>query len=363
EWNGWPDGNFKALFSIAFAEQTDNLAVHWACQPLGGRGGTAQAENWQDGKPTRRKCLGSIECESDACNIVVRPQTRVAGIQKQLDKPCACGAQLAHHPCDVVSTLHTFKSGIYYQNGGSHNHSRPTLVVGRPGVNGPGDSVAVISPLLVNAERVKYERRKVLKGPGGHGGDNFLKEFAKFEASNPGFIRTSQLGLVSIIVLQTSFMAARLAKSISIDAEAVSGIVSDAAHGFWKERNSLLIVSSTYEPVHLDCWVPGLISYSNGGTAEHYRIHFFELFQSIAEEYDVHDIELTDDAFANVVDFSSAERSGFILAFIDFWCHRAPGERSIEELQQTAPKLLKGCSQHFRNQITRVKKISGVVDP
>lgn len=64
-----------------------------------------------------------------------------------------------------------------------------------------------------------------------------------------------------------------------------------------------------------------------------------------------------------VVDFSAAERGGFILAFTDFWLQRAPGERTIKELLEAAPKLLKGCAQHFRNQITRVKKISGVVDP
>jgi hypothetical protein len=64
-----------------------------------------------------------------------------------------------------------------------------------------------------------------------------------------------------------------------------------------------------------------------------------------------------------VVDFSGAQRNGFILAFVDFWLEHAPGERGIDELLATAPTLLKGCAQHFRNQITRVKKISGVVDP
>lgn len=66
---------------------------------------------------------------------------------------------------------------------------------------------------------------------------------------------------------------------------------------------------------------------------------------------------------AQVLDFSTAERNGFILAYVDFWVEHAPGERSVDELLQTAPKLLKGCAQHFRNQITRIKKISGVVDP
>ncbi|KAJ6534086.1 hypothetical protein B0H19DRAFT_1080586 [Mycena capillaripes] len=66
---------------------------------------------------------------------------------------------------------------------------------------------------------------------------------------------------------------------------------------------------------------------------------------------------------ANVVDFSQAERNGFILAFIDFWQRREPDGRTVAELREIAPTLLKGCEQHFRKQITRVKKISGVVDP
>lgn len=327
DWDGWPDGDFDVLLPMAFVVEHNNLHVHWATHSLGGRGGSTEANTWQKGKLTRRKCQGAIECDNEECTIITRPQTRASGIAKQLEEPCACGGNFIHHSCDVLSTLHTFKGGVYYHNGGTHHHSRPTvrlhlskteqqdfsrivgahpttgplqLLVGRPGVDGPAASVANISPVLINADRVKYERRKVLKGPGGYGGDNFLKEFAKFETSNPGFIRTAQFGQITVIVMQTSFMASRLIKAMSVKAEAVNGIVSDAAHGFWRERNSLLIVSSTYEPVHLKCWVPGLISYSNGGTQEHYRIHFFELFLSIAQECDTRRIEVTDDAFANV---------------------------------------------------------------
>ncbi|KAJ7719113.1 hypothetical protein B0H16DRAFT_1336930, partial [Mycena metata] len=390
EWDGWPDGDFSALFSIGFVEEHDNLQVHWATRPLGGRGGSSDAEVWQDGKLTRRQCQGVIECENTNCQVVTRPQTRPSGLVKQLSAPCSCGSQLVHYSCSVRSTLHTFVGGVYYYNGGTHNHSRPTvrlhmskkekgkfaeiveehpttgplkLLVGRPGAAGPAKSVAHISPVLVNADRVKYERRQVLKGSGGYGGDNFLKEFAKFEEDNPDFIRTSQFGQIAVIVMQTPFMASLLVKSAIIESEAVNGLVSDAAHGFWLDRNTLLIVSSVYEPLHLKCWVPAAISYSNGGTAEHYRIHFFELFLSIGQECDERGINMTDDMFANVVDFSLAERNGFILAFVDFWRRRVPDERTVNELLEAAPKLLKGCVQHFRSQIARVKKISGVVDP
>ncbi|KAJ6484866.1 hypothetical protein C8R45DRAFT_1147891, partial [Mycena sanguinolenta] len=391
EWDGWPDGNFTSTFPLDFVEAHDNLRIHWACEILGGTtGGSVHSETWKDGKITRRKCQGIIECTSSTCNILVRPQTRTAGIHKQLSKACSCGGALIHHPCGVVSTLHTYKHGVRYDNGGDHLHARPTvrlhmskkennefskivehnptagplkLLVGPPGINGPGASVANITPLLSNAERIRYERRKILKGTRRQ--ENFTKEFEKFQAQHPDFIREAQFGEVTVIVMQTPFMASKLIKVVTGE-EAINGIVSDAAHRFWLEKNGLLIVSSTFTlncNTDLKCWVPGIMSYANGGTAEHYRIHFYHLFLGMASECDRRQIEVTDDMFANVVDFSTAERNGFILAFVDFWLDRAPGERSIDELLETAPKLLKGCEQHFRSQITRVKKISGVVDP
>jgi hypothetical protein len=102
--------------------------------------------------------------------------------------------------------------------------------------------------------------------------------------------------------MQTPFMASKLIKS-SIDVEAVNGIVSDAAHGVWQESNSLLIISSTFEPTLLKCWVSGIMSYSNGGTAEHYRIQFLHLFRGMGQECDERGIEVIDDLFANVSGF------------------------------------------------------------
>ncbi|KAF8145256.1 hypothetical protein K438DRAFT_1630415, partial [Mycena galopus ATCC 62051] len=64
-----------------------------------------------------------------------------------------------------------------------------------------------------------------------------------------------------------------------------------------------------------------------------------------------------------IVDFSEAQRNGFILAYVDFWLQHAPGERDVPELLETTPKLLKGCRQHLRSQVAGIKKISGVVDP
>ncbi|KAJ7312270.1 hypothetical protein DFH08DRAFT_822304 [Mycena albidolilacea] len=362
EWDGWPDG------SLGFNHTRRS------------RGGSADANTWQLGKMTRRQCQGVIKCDNEDCMIIVRPQSRPSGIKGQLSKQCACGADLHHQACKVISILHTFSSGVHYQKGGVHLHPRPTArlhmlraehkrlaeIVNEHPKTGPlrlvvGHSVSAISLVLTNAERVKYERKNILKASGSYG-KNFVEEFAKFETSHRDFIRTSQFGAVFAVVMQTPFMSACLLKA-AIEQEAVNGIVSDGAHRFWAQRNSILFISSTYEPTQLQCWVPGLISFLNGSSAEHFRVHFFQLFLSIAEECDRRSLELTDELLANVMDFSAAQRAGFILAYIDFWRFRDPSGRGIAALQARSEELLKGCAQHFRSQVTRVKKISGVVHP
>ena len=55
--------------------------------------------------------------------------------------------------------------------------------------------------------------------------------------------------------------------------------------------------------------------------------------------------------------------NGYGLAFIEFWQLRPEDTQSADELQEVSGKLLKGCAQHFRAGITRIKKISGVVPP
>ncbi|KDR82891.1 hypothetical protein GALMADRAFT_275949 [Galerina marginata CBS 339.88] len=80
-WVGWPDGDFSQLFTWAEYLQFEKLAVHWACAPLGGdKIGNDDAEVWEQGKTTSRRCNGVIKCNNALCMIIVRPQTRRAGI-------------------------------------------------------------------------------------------------------------------------------------------------------------------------------------------------------------------------------------------------------------------------------------------
>ncbi|KAJ7504614.1 hypothetical protein B0H11DRAFT_1709555 [Mycena galericulata] len=87
------------------------------------------------------------------------------------------------------------------------------------------------------------------------------------------------------------------------------------------------------------------------------------MFESMAAYAEKHGQKITDSMFKNVVDYSGAQRLGYIEAFVVFWTRRKDDSRTEEELRKTASSLLKGCREHFRAQINRVKKISAVVHP
>jgi hypothetical protein len=256
--------------------------------------------------------------------MIIRPQTKPEGISRQLLSKCRCGARLQHENCPLVSELWKYKDSIHYINGGYHHHARPThilhlspgqrarfdaivtanpkvrslgLLVGVPGLHGPGESVAEISDIFLNTDRIRKERQRVRKGEG-RGGDSFLGDFAKFTSDHPGFVIYSQMGEVTVIVMQSAFMASQLVKNGILEGP-VNGLISDAAHGFWLNRNSILIVTSSHSP-QLFCWVPTIFTYSNGSSAEHYKLHFLALFQSIAHEAEREHVSVTDELFAGV---------------------------------------------------------------
>ncbi|KAJ6478267.1 hypothetical protein C8R45DRAFT_1216466 [Mycena sanguinolenta] len=218
------------------------------------------------------------------------------------------------------------------------------LIVGVPGIHGPGKSVADISSVYLNADRVRKERDKIKRGDA-QGGDGFISDFAAFTEAHPDFVVYSQIGTVTVICMQTPFMASQLLKLELIMTGPVNSLVSDAAHGWWLVRTSLLIITSVYCP-ELFCWVPGIFSYTNGATAAHYECHFYALLESIAHQADLRGIEVTDKLFAGIADFSEAERTGFRAAFIRFWSVRPT----------TSPKA-------GRPDKAAIKKISGVVPP
>ncbi|TFK96617.1 hypothetical protein BDV98DRAFT_515312 [Pterulicium gracile] len=74
-------------------------------------------------------------------------------------------------------------------------------------------------------------------------------------------------------------MRAHLSEILRINNQ-VYGLVSDEAHKTFRDRDKLLMTTSTYSPV-IKQWLPVLYSFMNGLTTEHYRHHFLVLFQTL----------------------------------------------------------------------------------
>lgn len=241
---------------------------------------------------------------------------------------CTCGAELFREDCSVTSHLWTWKGGIHYSNSGFHLHRRPThllhllpdeksrfealvrahpksgplaLIVGVPTLHGPGESVADISPVLVNAHRVGKERQKIEQGEDSGSDTGLFANFAKFHAQHRDFVLKAVIGAETVISVQSPFMRSQLVKDICLEGP-LNGLVSDATYSWWANHKALLMISSTYCPV-LCCWVPGILSYMNGATAAHLRLHFYALICSIYTEAESRNIPVTNDLFAGVSEF------------------------------------------------------------
>lgn len=332
-WNGWPDGNFRCFVTFKEYNETGHLKVNWACKGHGGdKTGSTESATYERGKRSSRQCLGALICDNSDCDIIIRPHTRSDGIENQILTGCSnCGSSLTHVLCPNRSKIWVYLHGVYYDNGVPHTHPRlphvlgllPTerrkfeaivtanpkagplqLITGLPTIHGPGESVADISNCLVNADRVNKEKQKIIRSSG-MGGDSFITAFSQFCQKNPGLVIFSLFSEVTVISLQTQFMASQLIKDGVLDGP-VNGLVTDATHSFFANSDAKLIISSVYSP-ELCCWVPGIFSYVNGETSKHYEHHFRALFQSIAQEASQRGVEVVDETFIGVRHFYYSE--------------------------------------------------------
>ncbi len=132
----------------------------------------------------------------------------------------------------------------------------------------------------------------------------FLSQFSEWQRKHPGIVQTYQnTGEVTVISIQMMWMRDMLvpdiqAQSSQLD-DALNGLLSDAAHGYWSVSHYLLIVTSVFSDV-LSFWVPGIFTISNSSTAEHYRYHFKGVLESISEVAEAKEISIYDEMFAGV---------------------------------------------------------------
>ena len=325
-WDGYPDGSFKANFNEGDVVATGGLMVHW-CHYVncGDRNGSKTASDPDDGLRKVLKCRGIIQCTDPTCNIITRTPTKKSARNARLKQSCECGASCTWMQCTVEMETKEWEGGIQVVNSGRHLHGRPHkihmfphekgefrevvvthphigpygLMVGVPRLGEPRQSVTKISSVLQNPDRVAKERQKIKKELEVPDGNTFIQAFSQFRnVSHPGLVKNVVMEEVTVISLQSLWMCRQLVKDDFFD-QPVNGTVNDAAHGWWKGHNQLLMVTSMFCP-EMMMWVPGLISYTDGSTAQHFKHHFYTLFKSVADEAERRGRKVDDTLFIGV---------------------------------------------------------------
>ncbi len=232
-WNGLPNGDFDLDLTYEQYHASKNLVTHWACSRRGdarGLGGNrnTDADHWKEGERQIRTCLGVVECIK--CPVAIRPMTRSAAQRSnQLTEPCnQCGSELEYIPCLAKATVYKWKGGVHYTHRGQHNHRDPppkhltseeeakfearvaenphstplALVTGAPSK----PSVSVISPLLINTDRVQFEQQKAKKKLKISASDDFFTSLEHFVTDYGSYLKMKVDGLHTIFSLQTPRM-------------------------------------------------------------------------------------------------------------------------------------------------------------
>ncbi|KAI7947987.1 hypothetical protein MJO28_009895 [Puccinia striiformis f. sp. tritici] len=335
---------------------------------------------------TRIYCLGALMCYNRACQWVRSPPTARNGITEYLAKnpkcPGAagkCGGEVYHQDCNTTSirvdkNLET--KWAILRHDGLHEHPWPEakkpdklsrirlkeeietnpmagafkLKLGKPTApQNPFESVAKIHESFGNSDCLRYHWRLILTKlglnpdkAGGRVGDKFIHNIQGLL-----IISSSYMPGTEHFTFQTQWMVDRLVTRNQENNVYDGGLLSDITYRFFE--TGYLLSTSMYCK-ETSRWIPVQLSWIRGLGKEYYKIHFKTLFlQSLRPSFTTAERDIL---VRQVVDFSLAQREGFISAYMDVF---------QETDRKKALGKLKGCHEHFRAQITRVKRNRAVV--
>jgi hypothetical protein len=337
DWDGWPNGPFGLICDHSQYEATRSLTNSGGSN----RKGSYQADSAYGGWESVRRCLGVFRCHCNGsqpqCQVVTRPQTH-KGISWQLEnQKCSCGGSLYHVKCLSTSYIITWgRSGsdkstqmYLYINGDAHNHSRHSqvihmtpqeqadvkkladeyydkkpiqLLLGPKTANGRKPGAASLAQAANNPDAWRYHLRRIQGALNSENGHTFFAQFNAWKATHEQYIKihacTFAFEKVTVIAFNTTWMQDQLLPKDEIKQymAPVEGLLTDGAHKFWSAPNAILITTTVFSP-RLGRWVPGMFSFADGATAEHYKYHFLAVFQSIVEACIAKDVKVEDSMF------------------------------------------------------------------
>ncbi|EGG08184.1 uncharacterized protein MELLADRAFT_84962 [Melampsora larici-populina 98AG31] len=310
------------------------------------------------------KCLGVLHCDDKFCDYAAPPLTAEGkAAELILESPKATGWGVLRH------------SGI-------HNHVWPSSkkadplamraltaqLVSNPkagplvlkvGQASAGQAVTApvveIHPAFGNGGRLGYLRRKVLVEKGLMpekeslgGGDRLIMDLLHWGRNGLRLISTSLLGTDVHITFQSEWMAEQLFRRDKDNRMYSGGLLSDVTYRFF--NHGYLLTTSMYSEI-MHCWIPVQLTWMWGLEEGHYQAHFTTLLQQIYQsDITYHERDLL---VQQVVDFSAAQKKGFISAYMNVFKETDPSK---------ALSKLKGCHEHYRQSITRVKRNRNIVD-
>ncbi|EGF99352.1 uncharacterized protein MELLADRAFT_94708 [Melampsora larici-populina 98AG31] len=215
--------------------------------------------------------------------------------------------------------------------------------------------VTEIHAAFSNGGRLGYLRRNILVERGLMpekeslgGGDRLIMDLMHWGRNGLRLISTSLLGANVHITFQTEWMAKQLVRRDQENRVYSGGLLSDVTYRFFK--HGYLLTTSMYSDV-LHRWILVQLTWMWGLEEGHYWAHFTTLLRQISQaDLTYHKRDLLTQ---QVVDFSLAQKKGFVSAYMEVFNEADPAK---------ALDKLKGCHEHFRQLVTRIKRNRNVVD-
>ncbi|OAV86106.1 hypothetical protein PTTG_30079, partial [Puccinia triticina 1-1 BBBD Race 1] len=211
------------------------------------------------------------------------------------------------------------------------------------------DSVVSIHSAYINRDRLAYYRRTILAELGlapdklkGGVGDRFILHMFGWASRGLWIISSSFMPSSEHFTFQTKWMSDCLFARDQQNQVYNGGLLSDVTYRYFE--NGYLLTTSMFCD-ELQRWIPIQLTWMRGLSEEYYKIHFATLFrQFLAASITPAEQDIL---VRQVVDFSTAQIEGFVSAYLEVF---RQGTRS------EVRKMLKGCREHFRQSITRVKR-------